>query len=71
MKQIKTVIKLYSLVSEFDAEVNALLAEGWHLVKREFIQIPSEYSESFNRTMISVLYAELEKESADFEKITL
>lgn len=37
MKQIKTVMHPINAVAEFDAEVNALLADGWRLVQRSIV----------------------------------
>lgn len=71
MKQIRTVIKPYHLLCEFDTEVNALLGEGWNLQKRELRQVPGEISEAFSATSICVLYAELDRTEIAFEEITL
>lgn len=51
--------------------VNRLLDSGWELKSRKIINVPGDISESFNFPVIHVLYAELEKESFEFEEITL
>ena len=51
MKQIKTILKGTDYLENFDAAVNAALAEGWTLTKREHI-VP-----------LRGLYAELEREA--------
>lgn len=71
MKQIKTVIKPYELLYDFDDEVNSLLAEGWILRKREIQRVSGEISEAFNVPAVYVLYAELERFVMNFEEITL
>lgn len=71
MRQIKTVLKPYERLNEFDKEVNELLREGWMLRKRETQRVSGEISESFNVPAVYVLYAELERFVMDFEEITL
>lgn len=50
MKQIKTIHHRIDESIKFDEEINAAIAEGWQLTKREFV--PS----------YCMIYAELEKE---------
>lgn len=72
MKQIKTVIRPISSATQFDMAVNRLLDNGWELKSRKIIDTPGDISEAFNFPVIHVLYAELEKESADrFEEVTV
>ena len=56
MKQIKTIVIRLSSAEEFDRRVNAAIAEGWTLVKREPL-IPHSGDK------YTMLYAELEKGS--------
>ena len=65
MKQIKTIFKSMNPnakctqeAQDFDHQVNAALAEGWVLVKREVLQPIDTQQYLFRR----VLYAELERE---------
>jgi hypothetical protein len=53
-------------LAEFDAEVNALLADGWTLKKRELIGIEGEHSDAYNVTVVKALYAELERQAPDY-----
>lgn len=72
MKQIKTVMKPLEKVEVFDLEVNAMLAEGWMLKRREVKKISGEISEAFSAPAFFVLYAEMEREKpVPFEEITL
>lgn len=71
MKQIKTVLKPYERLNEFDKEVNALLADGWNIRKREIQKVSGEISEAFSAPAVYVLYAELERVIEDFEEVTL
>lgn len=71
MKQIKTVLKPYERLNEFDKEVNALLADGWNIRKREIQKVSGEISEAFAVPAVYVLYAELERIIEDFEEVTL
>ena len=72
MKQIKTVIRPISSATQFDMTINRLLGDGWELKNRKIIDAPGDISEAFNFPVIHVLYAELEKESAEkFEEVTL
>jgi hypothetical protein len=59
MKQIKTIKNRLDNAASFDKEVNAALAEGWQLTKREVLQ-PKAQSESLQA--YTMLYAELERE---------
>lgn len=52
--KIKTIIRNFDWIEEFDQLVNEALAEGWRLVKREVL--PSGVSQISNRRL---LYAEL------------
>lgn len=71
MKQIKTVLMEYGQLYEFDKAVNALLADGWELRKREIQKVSGEISEAFCVPAVYVLYAELERFAANFEEVTL
>lgn len=62
MKQIKTIIKQYA--DEFDEVVNAALAEGWTLTRREVL--PPFEGERFY--VVQKLYAELEREAEECNK---
>ena len=71
MRQIKTVIRPTWQASQFDAEVNELLAHGWELKKQEVLKLPDAPSEAFNFATLPVLYAELKREVPPFpEEIT-
>lgn len=54
--KIKTVLYNLSGAKQFDEDVNAALAEGWHLVKREVLAGGPLRGDSFAHRM---LYAEL------------
>lgn len=71
MRQIKTILKPYSQLYEYDNEVNALLREGWTLRKREIQRVSGEISEAFNAPAVYMLYAELERFVMPFEESTL
>lgn len=71
MKQIKTIIKPYEQLYDYDEEVNKYLSEGWKLRKREIQRVSGEISESFYAPSVYVLYAELEKNVPAFEEVTL
>lgn len=58
MLQIKTIKNRLDNAASFDEAVNAALAEGWQLKKREVLQ-PKAQSE--NMQTYTMLYAELEK----------
>lgn len=62
MKQIKTIIERYA--DNFDKAVNAALAEGWILTKREVL--PPFEGERFYAEQ--KLYAELEREAKECNK---
>ena len=66
--QIKTILKIDAEAVEFDVEVNAALAEGWRLTRREVL--PGEqYTETiYGRRM---LYAELVKMDPRPEQSTI
>jgi hypothetical protein len=71
LKQIKTIIKPYEQLYDYDEEVNRYLSEGWELTKREIQRISGEISEAFCVPPVYVLYAELEKDIQTFEEVTL
>lgn len=62
MKQINTIIKPIERLAEFDADVNALLAEGWTLKKRETMKATGMLSDAYNAPIITLLYAEMERD---------
>lgn len=69
---IRTVLRAVYKLNEFDAEVNAMLADGWTLKKRELIGVEGEPSDAYNVTVVKALYAELERQAPDYpEEITL
>lgn len=59
MKQIKTIKNRLDNVVSFDKEVNAALAEGWTLTKREVLLPRAQTSTQYTYIMV---YAELELE---------
>ena len=61
MLQIKTIVTRINNAEDFDAEVNAAIAEGWHLTKREALQPLSQPSNS-DHVVYTALYAELVKD---------
>ena len=69
MKQIKTVVGQIEGFVRFDNPVNALIADGWVLIKRKII-FHKDVSEAFSTYGYPVLYAELEKETPYFEEVT-
>lgn len=70
--KIRTVLRAVYNLSEFDTEVNALLADGWTLKRRELIGVEGEPSDAYNVTIVKALYAELERQTPDYpEEITL
>lgn len=71
MKQIKTVIEPINSVSRFDDKVNQLLENGWKLTERKTVKTAGDISESFNIPDVMILYAELERDIAWFEEVTL
>lgn len=72
MRQIKTIIRPVAQATNFDAEINALLAEGWQLKRQEVLKLPDAPSEAFNVATLPVLYAELTREVPPFpDEITL
>lgn len=72
MKKIKTVICPLERSKQYDDEINKLLAAGWTIRKRDFINVPGEISEAFNITTKQLLYAELERfEPPLFEEVTM
>lgn len=72
MKQIKTVTAPIERAEWFDSAVNALIADGWVISKRDILNVPGMLSESFNVPVVQMLYAELELwEPIPFEEVTL
>lgn len=63
---IRTVLRAVYKLNEFDAEVNALLADGWTLKKRELIGVEGEPSDAYNVPVVKALYAELERQAPDY-----
>jgi len=59
--EIRSVLMTVYRINDFDAEVNALLADGWRLVKRELVGIEGEPSEACSIPVVKALYAELER----------
>lgn len=59
MKQIKTIKNRLDNAEDFDNDVNAALAEGWTLTRREVIR-PNAHP--VGETSFTMLYAELERE---------
>lgn len=59
MKQIKTIKNRLDNADNFDAEVNAALADGWQLTKREVLMPTSQDRVHYTYIM---LYAELERD---------
>jgi hypothetical protein len=59
MKQIKTIKNRLDNTKMFDEEVNAAIAEGWELTRRDVIR-PNAHPGG--ETSYTMLYAELEKE---------
>lgn len=66
MKQIKTVLRAAMYAQKFDEEVNGLLGDGWKLKKRETLKTSGEMSEAFSAPLVTMLYAELEREVPPF-----
>lgn len=54
--KIKTIVTNMDNVEQFDAQVNELLAEGWHLTKREVLPGMNYNANNWARR---ALYAEL------------
>ena len=72
MRQVKTVILPLEKSALFDAKVNALLADGWSLKRREVLKMLSAPSEAFNVATYPALYAELTREVPPFpEEVTV
>ena len=59
--EIRSVLMTVYRLNDFDAEVNAILADGWRLVKRELVRVEGEPSEAYNVPIVKALYAELER----------
>ena len=62
MKQIKTVVCTMDTPKRFDKEVNALLADGWELVKRKLVHQPGGNAFMTEYSYYPAFYAEMEKE---------
>lgn len=62
MKQIITVIQPIEESDSYYKQVNKLLSEGWELTDRKTISIKGEPNEVGSATVVSALYAELEKD---------
>lgn len=55
----------------FDLTIEGVdFAEGWELTTRKTINAHGDISEAFNMPVCQILYAELEREPADFEEVT-
>ena len=65
MKQIKTIKNRLDNNVAFDNEVNAALAEGWTLVKRDVI---NPHAHPQLQTFYTMLYAELEQDTDQTKK---
>ena len=59
--EIRSVLMTVYRIGDFDAEVTALLADGWRLVKRELVRVEGEPNEAYNAPVVKALYAELER----------
>lgn len=64
--EIRSVLMTVYRISDFDAEVNALLSDGWRLVKRELVRVEGEPSEACTVPIVKALYAELERQTPDY-----
>lgn len=62
MQGIRTVVCPIEKAAAFDSKVNALLADGWTLEKREITTLCGEPSEAFSMPVVRALYAELSKQ---------
>ena len=72
MKEIKTVIQPIEYARYFDAIVNSLLADGWEVRRRGITTVQGQITESFNRPIEQVLYAEMERNNTPHpEEVTL
>ncbi len=68
MIRIKTILRPMETaeqVAAFDAEVNAALAKGWALRKREVLKLPTAPSDAYNVAAFAALYAELTREEPE------
>lgn len=59
MKKIKTIVNRLDNHEAFDEEVNAAIAQGWELKKREVLQPSAQPTEG--HILTPHLYAELER----------
>ena len=59
MKQIKTIVHGVDDAEKFDKAVNAVIAEGWELTRRDVLR-PNAHPSGV--TSVTILYAELERE---------
>lgn len=64
--EIRSVLMPVYRISDFDAEINALLSGGWRLVKRELVRVEGEPNEACNVPIVKALYAELERQTPDY-----
>lgn len=62
MREIKTIAYQIDRAASFDAAINALLADGWELKKRELLNVAGYPGEAFHIPTMQVFYAELERE---------
>ena len=58
--EIKTIVDRLDNAKSFDDKVNAALADGWRMVKREVLMPPSQPNTGFT-FFYTMLYAEMEK----------
>lgn len=65
--QIKTIAKRLEDTEAFDAEVNAVISEGWHLNRREILMPPAQPNDGVH-FLHMVLIAELVKEDTDAQE---
>lgn len=64
--EIKTITKRLDYSGDFDKVVNAALADGWTLTKREVLQPPAQPNDGTR--LCTMLYAELEKRDEETDK---
>lgn len=58
--KIKTIVRQLGDAANFDKDVNAALADGWVLTKRDVLQLQSQPNDGCHY-LHTMLYAELEK----------
>lgn len=72
MREMPVRIRLAALlravyqINEFDAEVNALLADGWTMKRRKLIGLEGEQSDAYSVPVVKALYAELERQAPEY-----